>query len=107
MKVRVTGQQPTHALLRQVNAEVAQLAGSHSDMLTLPTAVGLFEYAFLLPNCDRRNAEAVTDFAARTLRRHRCSFGVAVFPDDGQDSETLLRNALERCGVLNTLSAAA
>jgi hypothetical protein len=81
---------------------MAELVTLHRRALISPVPLGMFEYAFCLPNCDRRGAEAMTTFVANALRRYRCSFGLAVFPDDGEDSDTLLRRAIEQSGILSS-----
>lgn len=105
MGLEVPGQAPSHAAFSQANSDMAELVTLHHKALVSPTSLGLFEYAFCLPNCDRRAAEAMTTFVANALRRYRCSFGVAVFPDDGEDAETLLRHATEQCGMLHSSAA--
>lgn len=105
VRLELPGQAPSHAVLSQANAEMAELVAAHRDALTCPTSLGLFEYAFLLPGHDRQAAEAMTAWVARTLKRYRCSFGLAVFPEDATDADTLLRRATEHCGVLHSSAA--
>lgn len=105
MRLEVPGQSPSHAVFTQANREVADLVTAHRETLVAPTSLGLFEYAFCLPNHDRRIARTMTAFIASALRRYRCSFGIAVFPEDGADADTLLRRAIEQCGMLATVAA--
>jgi hypothetical protein len=105
VRLELPGRAPSRASFSQANFDMAQLASSHSHVLVAPTALGMFEYAFLLPNCDRRAARAVAAFVTSALRRYRCSFGFAVFPDDGEDGDTLLRRAVEECGMLQQPAA--
>ena len=105
VRLELAGRSPSRASFSQLNFDMAQLASSHPHVLASPTALGMFEYAFLLPNCDRRAARAVAAFVTSALRRYRCSFGLAVFPDDGEDGDTLLRRAVEECGMLQELAA--
>ena len=105
VRLELPGRAPSRASFSQANFDMAQLASSHSHVLVAPTALGMFEYAFLLPNCDRRAARAVAAFVTSALRRYRCSFGFGVFPDDGEDGDTLLRRAVEECGMLQQLAA--
>ena len=97
VRLELPSQAPSRASFSQANLDMAQLAMSHRQLLVSPTALGMFEYAFLLPNCDRRAAQAVNKFVTAALRRYRCSFGLAVFPDDGKTptrcSEAPLRSA--------------
>ncbi len=105
LRLEVPGHAPSHALLSQANFEMADLVAAHPGAVLAPTSLGLFEWAFVLPHHDRRAAQAMAEFIARTLRRYSCSFGLAVFPDDGLDAESLLRCAVDRCGVLQTTAA--
>lgn len=105
MRLEVPGHAPSHALLSQANFEMADLVAAHPGALLAPTSLGLFEWAFLLPHHDRRAAQAMAEFIARTLRRYSCTFGLAVFPEDGLDVESLLHCAVDRCGVLETTAA--
>ena len=105
VRLELPGQPPSHAAFSQANSDMAELMTLHREALTCPTPLGMFEYAFCLPNCERRAAQAMTTFIANALRRYRCSFGLAVFPDDGEDGDTLLRRAIEQCGILHTSAA--
>ena len=100
MRLELPGQSPSHAVFAQANAEVAELAMSHREMLISPTALGMFDYAFCLRTSDRAAAQAMAGFLTQALKRYRCFFGVAAFPEDGADPDQLIRRAVERCGVL-------
>jgi len=105
MRLELPNQSPSRAGFSQANFDMAELVTSHRQALLAPTALGMFEYVFLLPNCERRAAQAVAAFVANALRRYRCSSGLAVFPDDGEDVDTLLRHAIEQCGILRVSAA--
>lgn len=105
VRLELPGQAPSRAGFTQANLDMAQLVMSHREALVCPTALGMFEYAFCLPNCERRSARAMIIFVATALRRHRCFFGLAVFPDDGEDADTLLRHATRQCGMLHDSAA--
>lgn len=105
VRLELPDQRPSRAGFSQASFDMAELVTSHRQTLLAPTALGMFEYTFLLPNCERRAARAVTTFVGNELRRYRCSFGLAVFPDDGQDADTLLRCAAEDCGMLHSSAA--
>ena len=105
VRLELSTQRPSRTSFTQANFDMAQLAMSHGDVLVSPTVLGMYEYAFILPNCDRRTAQSVKKFVAGALPRYRCSFGLAVFPEDGEDSETLLQCAVEECGMLNRAAA--
>jgi len=105
MRLELPGEAPSRAGFTQANFDVAQLVTSHRGALVCPTALGMFEYVFLLPNCERRSARAMIMFVASAMKRYRCFFGRAVFPDDGEDADTLLRLATEECGMLHNSAA--
>lgn len=101
-RLELPGQAPTHAVFAQANNDVADLLVQHQSTLVGASAFGMFEYGFILPNCDRGAAEKITAFIARRLERYRCYFGVATFPDQENNALMLLRRAIEECGVLNS-----
>jgi hypothetical protein len=105
VRLEIPSEAPTRAGFSQANLDMAELVTSHRHALISPVALGMFEYAFILPNCERRAAQAVTTFVARALRRYRCSFGLAVFPDDGRDGGALLQHAIDQCGMLHRSAA--
>jgi len=105
LRLELPSQQPSRAGFSQANFDMAELLTSHRQALLSPTALGMFEYAFLLPNSEHRAAQAMATFVANALKRYRCSFGFAVFPDDGEDFDTLLRRATEQCGILHRSAA--
>ena len=104
-RIELPGQAPTHAVFTQANAEVADLLGQHQGTLIGASALGMFEYGFFLPNSDRNAAEKITQFIATKLKRYRCYFGLAIFPDQETEPMTLLRLAMEDSGQLNTQAA--
>jgi len=104
-RLELPDQRPSRAGFSQASFDVAELVTSHRETMLAPTALGMFEYAFLLPNCERRAAKAMATFIGNELRRYRCSFGIAVFPDDGQDADALVRCAAEQCGMLHSSAA--
>lgn len=105
VRLELPDQRPSRAGFSQASFDMAQLVTSHQETLVAATALGMFDYAFLLPNCESKAAKAVTTFVGNELRRYRCSFGVAVFPDDGQDADALLQSATEQCGMLHSSAA--
>ena len=104
-RLELAGQAPSHALFTQANREVADLLGQHQSTFVGSTALGMFEYGFYLPNCDRRAAQKITDFISSKLKRYRCYFGIAIFPDQNSDATNLLRLAIDQSGLLNTNAA--
>lgn len=104
-RLELPGQAPTHAVFAQASNEVADLLDQHQSTLVGASALGMFEYGFILPNCDRGAAKKITTFVAGRLERYRCYFGLATFPDQENDALTLLRLAIEESGLLNSQAA--
>ena len=96
MKIGVPGNAPTAAMTEQINFDVAQLAANHAQTMTMPSAIGPLEYAFLLPNTDRNEARARVAPLLAPLGDYWCEFGIAVYPDDGTEAEGLVMLARER-----------
>lgn len=93
MKLGTPDGEPSAALTEQINFDVAQLAANHSGTMTMPSAIGPLEYAFLLPETDRNGAKARVAPLLTPLGDYWCRFGIAVYPDDGAEAETLLELA--------------
>jgi hypothetical protein len=93
MKLGTPEGEPSAALTEQINFDVAQLAANHSGTMTMPSAIGPLEYAFLLPETDRNGAKARVAPLLTPLGDYWCRFGIAVYPDDGAEAETLVELA--------------
>lgn len=104
-RLELPGQSPSHAVFTQANRDVADLLTHHYTAMTCPTALGLFDYAAFIPNCDRRAAASVIGFLSRTLGRYQWYAGIAVAPDDGRDPDVLLQRAIAECGALHAYAA--
>jgi hypothetical protein len=96
MRIGLPGEAPTAAMTEQINFDVAQLAANHAQTMTMPSAIGPLEYAFLLPNTDRKEARARIAPLLAPLGDYWCEFGIAVYPDDGTEAEGLVMLARER-----------
>lgn len=104
IRLQLPGQSPSHSTFSRASAEMANVAAAHPDLVTCPTALGLFEYAFLLPGRDTDEAEAAAEVIGKALPRYRCLFGFALFPEDGASADDLLRFAMEQSDMLRTLA---
>jgi diguanylate cyclase (GGDEF)-like protein len=83
--------------LRQVSA----LLGAAKRASDTMARIGGEEFALVLPYTDRAGAEAMAERIRETIRSQfaaqgialTCSFGIAVFPDDGHTQDHLMRAA--------------
>lgn len=96
MKVGKPGDEPSAAMTEQISFDMAQLATSHANTMTMPSAIGPLEYAFLLPDSDRKEAKGRITPLLAPLGDYWCDFGIAVYPDDGTDAEDLVEMAREQ-----------
>ena len=97
MKVTSPAAEPSSAVMEQVAFDMAHLAVSHARTLTTPSAIGAAEYAFILPGADSQAAKALVSALTNALGDYWCTFGIASYPEDDADAETLLDQAREQC----------
>jgi hypothetical protein len=95
LKVGTPGE-PTAAMTEQINFDMAQMAANHAKTMTMPSAIGPQEYAFLLPDTDKTEAKARVAPLLAPLGDYWCDFGIAVYPDDGTAAEGLVMLAHDR-----------
>jgi len=58
---------------------------------------GETEFLFCLPQTDSKGVKTFTSQLVTALGRYWCHFGVATYPEDGTDAETLFNRAREAC----------
>jgi hypothetical protein len=75
---------------------MAQMAANHASTMTMPSAIGPQEYAFLLPETDRAAARARVTPLLNPLGDYWCDFGIAVYPDDSTEAESLVHIARDQ-----------
>ena len=81
------------AVIEQINFDVANMAASHARTMTMPSAIGSLEYAFLLPGSGRDESRARVAPLLGPLGDYWCEFGIAVYPDDATQAEALVELA--------------
>ena len=92
-----SGEEPGQTLIEKTSFEIATLAAGHSRTISLPLSVSATEYIFCLPNSDRAFTEDFVSKLVRALGDYWCHFGVAVYPEDGTDGESLFNHARQEC----------
>lgn len=95
--VTVPHQEMTPELVERVSFELAQIASDHARTISMPLSTGETEFVFCLPQADAKGVKAFTSQLVTGLGRYWCHFGVATYPDDGTDAETLFNRAREAC----------
>lgn len=89
--------------------DVAEILRSATRTVDIPGRYGGEEFVLLLPETDRPGARRVAEKVLEKVRRHRfiggeqqpggsvtISGGIASYPDDGEDFESLVENADQR-----------
>jgi hypothetical protein len=61
--------------------------------MTMPSAIGPLEYAFLLPGTGRDESRARVAPLLGPLGDYWCEFGIAVYPDDATQAQALVELA--------------
>lgn len=92
MQVALPGE-PDESSLERLAVEVATLASNHAKTIGLCLQVDDTEFAFALPNSDRKAAK---DFLAKVVQAmgdYWCNCGLAVYPENGGDAQALLEYA--------------
>jgi GGDEF domain-containing protein len=95
--VTVPNQEMTPELVERVSFEVAEIASDHARTISLPLAISETEFLFCLPQIDGKGVKTFTSHLVTALGRYWCHFGIAAYPEDGTDAETLFNRAREAC----------
>ena len=95
--VTVPHQEMTPELVESVSFELAQIASDHTRTISMPLSTGETEFLFCLPQTDSKGVKTFTSQLVTALGRYWCHFGVATYPEDGTDAETLFNRAREAC----------
>jgi hypothetical protein len=84
----------TDGAVDQINFDVASMAASLSQTMSMPSAIAPLEYGFILPRLGRAEARAHMTPLLGPLGDYWCEFAVAVYPDDATQAEALVEKAL-------------
>ncbi len=93
LKVMSPGQEPSAALTEQISFDVANLAASHVQTISLTTSLAGNEYIFCLPRSDKASAKALASTFLTALGEYWCYAGLAVYPEDASEAEALIEFA--------------
>lgn len=104
MSIMPPGREPTPALVEQINFDVAKMASNHSKSMAMPNAIGPLEYAFILPESDRDEARSRVAPLLNPLGDYWCEFGIACYPRDGTEAESLVTTARKEIEDIMTKS---
>lgn len=97
LDVTIPGQELTRAAVDRVCAEMAYIAASHPKTISRPVSVGPTEFLYSLPRLDENEAKAFVSKVVQALGDYWCHFGIAVYPNDATDAESLIERALDAC----------
>jgi hypothetical protein len=86
----------------RINFEMAHLAASQWETMSIALSADQTEFVFYLPNHDNKAARAFVSNLLQGLGGYWCHFGVASYPDDGTNAETLFARAREACSLSRT-----
>jgi hypothetical protein len=83
----------TDGAVDQINFDVASMAASLSQTMSMPSAIAPLEYAFILPRIGRTEARSQMTPLLGPLGDYWCEFAVAVYPEDATQAEALVEKA--------------
>lgn len=97
LDVSVPGMNPYPAQTEKMAVDVAELLASQSKTIGATLNLSLNEYVFSLPQHDRAAAHAFMRKLLLGLGKYWCHCGIAEYPTDGTDAESVFQKARERC----------
>jgi hypothetical protein len=97
LELNVPGQEISPAVVEQVSFEVAHLASSQAKSISQSLAVGPNEFVFCLPGFDHAASRDFMRKVVQGLGSYWCHFGMAVYPENATDAESLFNFARQQC----------
>jgi hypothetical protein len=97
LDVTVPGRELTPALVEKVGFDLAHMAASQSKTISQPVGVGPTEFVFSLPQSEYATAKSFLSKVVQALGDYWCHYGIAVYPDDATDAESLYERARQQC----------
>ena len=88
-----------------VSSDLALLVARTMRTVDIPATLGALEYALCLPECDRAGAEEAAQRVLDALGDYDAAVGLALYPEDGSDGETLLEQARQRADRRSSAAA--
>jgi hypothetical protein len=80
----------------KISFEMAHIVTSQAKVLSHWLSVGPTEFVFSLPNADHAAAKDFVSKLVQALGDYWCHYGLAVYPDEGTDAESLVLRAREQ-----------
>jgi GGDEF domain-containing protein len=93
----VPGHDLTQEVAEKVSRELAGLAASQAKVIGQPLITGPTEFVFSLPGSDARAGRDFVRKVVQGLGNYWCHFGLAVYPTDATDAESLFNKARQQC----------
>jgi hypothetical protein len=97
LNVTLPGGDATPTQMEKLAFDVAHLASNQAQTISLPLQVGDTEFAFSLPLTDQQAAKAFVSRLVQNLGEYWCHYGMASYPHEGTDAESLYVYAREQC----------
>jgi hypothetical protein len=97
IEITLPDRTPTPEVVERMNFEMAHLAASQRETIGIPLSANETEFVFYLPSIDNKGAKAFLSNLLQGLGGYWCHFGIASYPADGTNAETLFARARESC----------
>jgi hypothetical protein len=97
LDVTVPGRELTPQLVEKVSFEMAHIASSQNKVISYSLSLGPTEFVFSLPHLDRVETKDFVSKVVQSLGDYWCHFGVAHYPDDATDAESMVEFARQQC----------
>jgi len=97
LDVTMPGLQATPEIVSRVCSDIAELASNQHKTISQPFHVAESEFVFSLPYCEAGESKAFVSKVVQGLGDYWCHFGIARYPDDATDADSLVAKAREAC----------
>ena len=97
LDVTVPGRELTPQLVEKVSFELAHIASSQNKVISYSLSLGPTEFVFSLPHLDRAETKDFVSKVVQSLGDYWCHYGVAHYPDDATDAESMVDFARQQC----------
>jgi hypothetical protein len=97
LDVTVPGHELTQADIEKVSFEMANLASSQAKSISYSLSTGPTEFVFSLPTFGKAAGKDFCSKLVQALGNYWCHFGLAVYPENATDAESMFSFARQRC----------